>query len=91
MLIKLNRSHPGRQSPLGAGKKSFFTKNIAPTAIPLNLGNNLIARCASALVFGTPRAMTENDIDRVIAAFVSAANMAFRAGFQGVEVHAGRE
>ncbi|KAG4283259.1 hypothetical protein FPRO06_09932 [Fusarium proliferatum] len=33
--------------------------------------------------------MTENDIDRVIAAFVSAANMAFRAGFQGVEVHAG--
>ncbi|KAI1042928.1 hypothetical protein LB505_013100 [Fusarium chuoi] len=82
-------SHPGRQSPLGAGKKSFFAKNIAPSAIPLNLSNNLIARSVSALAFGTPRAMTENDIDRVISAFVSAANMAFRAGFQGVEVHAG--
>lgn len=71
--------------------KSFFAKNIAPSAIPLNLGDNLIARCASAVGFGTPRAMTQNDIDDVIAAFVSAANIAFRAGFQGVEVHAGRE
>ncbi|KAL5592411.1 hypothetical protein FOBRF1_013437 [Fusarium oxysporum] len=87
MIVQL--SHPGRQSPLGAGKKSFFAKNIAPSAIPLNLGDNLIARCASAVVFGTPRAMTQDDIDNVIAGFVSAANIAFRAGFQGVEVHAG--
>ncbi|KAG5818888.1 hypothetical protein H9Q74_001588 [Fusarium xylarioides] len=82
-------SHPGRQSPIGAGKKRFFAKNIAPSAIPLNLGDNLIACCASAVVFGTPRAMTQNDIDQVIAAFASAAKMAFRAGFQGVEIHAG--
>jgi 2,4-dienoyl-CoA reductase-like NADH-dependent reductase (Old Yellow Enzyme family) len=85
------RNHPGRQSPVGAGKRSFFAKNIAPSAIPLNLGDNWIARCASAIVFGTPRAMTQKDIDDVVAAFASAANMAFCAGFQGVEVHAGRE
>ncbi|KAL2202239.1 NADH:flavin oxidoreductase/NADH oxidase-like protein [Sarocladium strictum] len=87
MIAQLN--HPGRQSPLGAGKKSFFTKNIAPSAIPLNLGDNLIARCASAIVFGTPRAMTQRDIDEVIVAFVAGATLAVRAGFQGVEVHAG--
>lgn len=43
------------------------------------------------LVFGTPKAMTRHDIDVVIAQFTEAARLAFKAGFQGVEVHAARK
>ncbi|KAH6988447.1 hypothetical protein EDB80DRAFT_755890 [Ilyonectria destructans] len=87
LIAQLN--HPGRQSPLGTSKRSFFSKTIAPSAIPLNLGDNWIAYIARALVFGTPRAMTQHDIDVVIAQFALAAKLASQAGFQGVELNAG--
>ncbi|KAH7024516.1 uncharacterized protein B0I36DRAFT_434228 [Microdochium trichocladiopsis] len=87
MIAQLN--HPGRQSPAGAGKRSWFAKTIAPSAIPLNLGDTCIARVASAIVFGTPREMTQADIDDIVAKFASAAHLAAQAGFQGVEIHAG--
>jgi 2,4-dienoyl-CoA reductase-like NADH-dependent reductase (Old Yellow Enzyme family) len=35
--------------------------------------------------------MTRYDIDVVIAQFTQAAQLAYQAGFQGVEVHAARE
>ncbi|KAF4440219.1 hypothetical protein F53441_12361 [Fusarium austroafricanum] len=86
MIAQLN--HPGRQSPIGAGKRSLFSKTIAPSAIPINLGDNIVAKLIRMLVFGTPKAMTSHDIDAVIAQFTQAARLAFKAGFQGVEVHA---
>ncbi|KAF9776024.1 hypothetical protein IL306_005834 [Fusarium sp. DS 682] len=86
MIAQLN--HPGRQSPIGAGKRSLFSKTIAPSAIPINLGDNVVAKLIRMLVFGTPKAMTRHDIDVVIAQFTEAARLAFKAGFQGVEVHA---
>ncbi|EXA33133.1 hypothetical protein FOVG_15735 [Fusarium oxysporum f. sp. pisi HDV247] len=86
MIAQLN--HPGRQSPIGAGKRSIFAKTIAPSAIPINLGDNTVAKLIRMLVFGTPRAMTRHDIDLVIAQFTEAARLAYQAGFQGVEVHA---
>ncbi|KAF5638844.1 hypothetical protein F25303_7552 [Fusarium sp. NRRL 25303] len=86
MIAQLN--HPGRQSPIGAGKRSIFSKTIAPSAIPINLGDNAVAKVIRMLVFGTPRAMTRHDIDVVIAQFTEAARLAYQAGFQGVEIHA---
>ncbi|KAH7240213.1 uncharacterized protein BKA55DRAFT_596807 [Fusarium redolens] len=86
MIAQLN--HPGRQSPIGAGKRSIFSKTIAPSAIPINLGDNAIAKLIRMLVFGTPRAMTRNEIDVVVAQFTEAARLAHQASFQGVEVHA---
>jgi hypothetical protein len=87
---KPNRSHPGRQSPLGAGNRSVFTKTLAPSAIPLNLGDNWIAFLARVVVFGTPAAMTTRQIDEVIAQFTRAASLAARSGFSGVEIQAAR-
>ncbi|KAI1047375.1 hypothetical protein LB505_012755, partial [Fusarium chuoi] len=86
MIAQLN--HPGRQSSIGAGMRSIFSKTIAPSAIPINLGDNAVAKVIRMLVFGTPRAMTRHDIDVVIAQFTVAARLAYQAGFQGVEIHA---
>lgn len=80
--------HPGRQSPLGAGKRSFFAKTIAPSAVPLDFGPSITERLASALLFGTPKAMTSEDIDEVVDQFVRAARQCLDAGFKGIELHA---
>ena len=84
-VVQLN--HPGRQSPLGAGQRGFFTKNLAPSAVKLNFGSSLFAGVASSLLFGTPKAMTEDDISLVIDQFVAGAKLSFQAGFKGVELH----
>ncbi|KAL2840929.1 FMN binding oxidoreductase [Aspergillus pseudodeflectus] len=86
LIMQIN--HPGRQSPLCAGSRSFTTKNIAPSPVPLNLGSGLVARFASSLAFGTPREMTKSDIEDVIQRHVHAARLAREAGFHGVQLHA---
>lgn len=85
-VVQIN--HPGRQSPLGAGTKGFFTKNVAPSPVPLDLGSGLLAKLASALVMGTPREMSAADIEEVVAQFARAAKLSADAGFDGVELHA---
>lgn len=85
-VVQLN--HPGRQSPIGAGTKGFFTKNVAPSPVPLDLGPGLLAKLASALVIGTPREMSHADIEEVVAQFARAAKLSADAGFDGIELHA---
>ncbi|KAJ0413592.1 FMN binding oxidoreductase [Aspergillus carlsbadensis] len=85
-IMQIN--HPGRQSPLGAGTRGFCDKNLSPSAIPLNLGSGLVAKFATSVVFGTPREMSQRDIDSVVQQFVDCSRLAHRAGFQGVEIHA---
>lgn len=85
-IMQIN--HPGRQSPLGAGSRGFYGHNIAPSAIPLDLGSGFVARFASSCIFGTPREMTQEDIDHVVKQFVECSRLSFKAGFQGVEIHA---
>ncbi|KAM0491055.1 hypothetical protein ACHAP8_010943 [Fusarium lateritium] len=80
-------SHPGRQSPLGAGNRGLFDKTLAPSAIPLRLGKGIFAAVASRLLFGTPRAMTVPEILDVQDRFVKTAVLASDAGFDGIEVH----
>ncbi|KAM0228311.1 hypothetical protein ACHAPO_010855 [Fusarium lateritium] len=80
-------SHPGRQSPLGAGNRGLFDKTLAPSAIPLRLGKGIFAAVTSRLLFGTPRAMTVPEILDVQDRFVKTAVLASDAGFDGIEVH----
>lgn len=85
-IMQIN--HPGRQSPIGAGSRGLRGQNIAPSAIPLDLGSGFVARFASSCIFGTPREMTLDDIEHLIKQFVDCSRLALKAGFQGVEIHA---
>ena len=81
-------NHPGRQSPLGAGRRSYFAKSLAPSAVPLQLGPSMTQRFISCIIWGTPKEMTTSDIQEVTRQFVTAARLAHEAGFAGVELHA---
>ncbi|KAJ8122006.1 hypothetical protein ONZ43_g1686 [Nemania bipapillata] len=61
---------------------------MAPSAIPINFGPGLLPRLLSALIFGTPVAMTTADIQATIKDFADTARLASDAGFTGVEIHA---
>ncbi|KAF4991006.1 hypothetical protein FGRMN_8127 [Fusarium graminum] len=81
-------NHPGRQSPLGAGKKSFLAKNIAPSAVQMDMGDDIISKIITNVVFGTPKEMSVAEIEDVVQRFANTARIAAAAGFDGVEIHA---
>lgn len=80
--------HPGRQSPRGAGERGLFGKAIAPSEVPLHIGNGLAPTIVRNIVFGMPKAMSHADIDHVIAQFVNCARVLAQCGFGGIEIHA---
>ncbi|KAF2707659.1 FMN binding oxidoreductase [Pleomassaria siparia CBS 279.74] len=79
--------HPGRQCPVKSGERGFFEPSISPSAVPLKLGDGILERVLSKLVFGTPREMAQQDIDQLVQEFVGAAKLCHEAGFKGVELH----
>lgn len=85
-IVQLN--HPGRQSPIFAGTKSIFEKNIAPSPVPLDFGPSWFARAIRSLVFGSPREITVEDIQKLVDQFGDVAKLAAESGFKGVEIHA---
>ncbi|OAA50272.1 Aldolase-type TIM barrel [Metarhizium rileyi] len=85
-IVQLN--HPGRQSLPGAGSHGFFGKTIAPSVVPVRLGDGLIARFMSALIFGSPREMDAADVQHVVGRFAEGAKLSYEAGFAGIEIHA---
>ncbi|KAJ0385506.1 hypothetical protein COL922a_006257 [Colletotrichum nupharicola] len=73
--------HPGRQI-------AFHKRRaIAPSAVPMNLGDSFGPNLLNKLVFGTPREMTAEEIRDVINRFAGAARIVADAGFAGVELH----
>lgn len=72
--IWMQLNHPGRQSPKGLNKQ-----NVAPSAI--GFGKSMQA------FFEVPRALSGNEIEDIIARFASAAAIARKAGFSGVQIH----
>ncbi len=85
-ILQLN--HPGRQSSIGAGTRSYCAKSIAPSPIGVSLGPGLIATAASAFAFGTPREMSDLEIEDVVRRFGTAAQLAYQSGFAGVQINA---
>lgn len=79
--------HPGRQSFRVAGKRGMFAPTIAPSAVPINIGNGLLERVIATLTWSSPREMTRKDIETVIRQFVDTARLMADAGFSGVELH----
>lgn len=81
-------AHPGRQSLRGAGRRGLFAPTIAPSAIPLTIGNNFLDSVITSLAFPRPREMTQKDINTVIRLFVDSARFIAESGFSGIELHA---
>ncbi|KAL2832889.1 hypothetical protein BDW59DRAFT_138839 [Aspergillus cavernicola] len=79
--------HPGRQSLRFAGRRGIFASPIAPSAIPLDMGDGFFQRWMSWFVFPPPREMTQADIDLVTRQFVDTARLMADAGFSGIELH----
>lgn len=73
LLMQLN--HPGKQSP-----KDLSPVPVAPSAVPLS--------GSVAGFFNPPRELTEHEIRDLIRRFGTAAEVAQRAGFSGVQIHA---
>ncbi|CAF4223970.1 unnamed protein product [Rotaria sp. Silwood2] len=82
-IVQIN--HAGRQSP--SGKRPFREPSIAPSPVPLSIGNNIFARTLRRLVICTPNEMTRTQIDETVLKFVEAAEIMVKAGFAGVELH----
>lgn len=66
-------SHAGRQSP-----RAIAPEPVGPSAVRVKLPGGL---------FGTPRALSDNEILEIIDRFASAAAELCTAGFDGVQVH----
>jgi 2,4-dienoyl-CoA reductase-like NADH-dependent reductase (Old Yellow Enzyme family) len=85
-IIQIN--HVGRQSPVGAGTHRPWSKTLAPSAIPLDLGSDFMSRLLVGLIFGIPKEMTIAEIEDIVQRFANAARIAAKAGFDGVQIHA---
>lgn len=70
-----------------SGRKGFFGQALAPSAIPLDMGDGIVQRLLGWFVFPAPREMSQADIDAVTRQFVDAARVMADAGFSGVELH----
>lgn len=79
--------HPGRQSPRVAGKRGIFASSIAPSALPLRIGDGWFECFVSSLVFPGPREMSGAEVRGVVGQFVDAARVMADSGFSGVELH----
>ncbi len=72
--VWMQLNHAGRQTPRFVAREP-----VAPSAVPA------VKMFAS---FGRPRALREEEIEEIIARFGRAAEIAERAGFTGVQIHA---
>lgn len=79
--------HPGRQSLRIAGRRGMFAPTLAPSAVPIRLGDGLMERFIAALAWTAPKEMTRGDVERVIRQFVDTARLMSDAGFSGIELH----
>lgn len=89
-LAVMQLSHAGRQSTNFIGGRMPFVPPSAPSSIRLGSTSKdgWISRLLYRLLFQTPRCMSENEIDDVVARFVRGAQLASESGFDGVQLHA---
>ncbi|CCM03296.1 uncharacterized protein FIBRA_05424 [Fibroporia radiculosa] len=95
-LAIMQLAHGGRQSANIIGGRWPFVPPLAPSPVPLgrkssqqkNFASAFLSYLTSAVLFQTPRAMSDADIDDAVEAFVRGARLAIEAGFDGIELHA---
>jgi 2,4-dienoyl-CoA reductase-like NADH-dependent reductase (Old Yellow Enzyme family) len=51
------------------------------------MGESYVAKALTALIFGSPREMTNSEVLKVIEQFVDCAKLAHESGFSGVQLH----
>ena len=73
-LIYMQLNHPGRQAPKFINERAF-----APSAVPM--------KAELKSYFPAPQALTEEEIEDIIERFATAAGVAEKAGFDGVQIH----
>lgn len=73
-LLIMQINHAGKQSP-----KALSPEPVAPSAVPLQ---------GMEAFFNTPRALRDDEIRALIAQFAKTAQIAEKAGFSGVQIHA---
>ncbi len=72
--VMMQISHAGRQTPITVNDAP-----LAPSAVSLKMPGG---------TFGSPRPMSDEDVEAVIAGFAHAAKTARETGFDGVQLHA---
>ena len=72
--IWMQLNHPGKQIP-----KMLNSEPVSPSAIPF--------RKELKSMFGTPRALTGDEIEVIVSRFAISAAVAEKAGFDGVQIH----
>ncbi|KAG6841270.1 hypothetical protein C0991_000248 [Blastosporella zonata] len=90
-LAIMQLSHAGRQSINFIGGRLPFQPPLAPSSISIRVAakeTGWLASMFQALAFQEPLAMSLEDIDNVVEAFVKGARAAFETGFDGIQVHA---
>ncbi|KAK3706961.1 hypothetical protein LTR37_012460 [Vermiconidia calcicola] len=74
-------------SPAGAGIRPPDMRPLCPSEVAVELGDTWLDKLALSKVLGTPKAMSHQEIDEVVAMFVHAATVAKEAGFAGCQIH----
>ncbi|KAG8726906.1 hypothetical protein FRC12_022997 [Ceratobasidium sp. 428] len=87
-VIIMQLSHAGRQSPRIIGGRYPWLPPLAPSSNSMSPSESTFARLVFSLLFQRPRAMSTQDADSVIAAFLEGAKVASQAGFDGIQLHA---
>jgi 2,4-dienoyl-CoA reductase-like NADH-dependent reductase (Old Yellow Enzyme family) len=88
-LAIMQVSHSGRQSANWTSGRLPWDPPSAPS--PIRLGARepgFFPQLFYRILFSTPREMTIPEIDHLVDRFVLSANVAHRAGFEGIELHA---
>ncbi|WFD28080.1 hypothetical protein MNAN1_003086 [Malassezia nana] len=76
--------HCGRQSMRGSVRPPWVP-SVAPSAVPMQVGKE--RGWLDWVLFGTPHALTVEEIHGIVQRFVHASVLLERAGFDGVELH----
>lgn len=81
--------HTGRQSPRILGGRLPWIPPLAPSAkrVGENVNESLFSQFVYWALFQRPNPMTEQDIDKAINQFLLGVEIAFKAGFDGVQLH----
>ncbi|KZP24983.1 FMN-linked oxidoreductase [Athelia psychrophila] len=87
-LAIMQLSHGGRQSPNFLGGRPLCDAPLAPSAIALGTGSDVLSSLVEGALFQRPQAMSLSDIDDVVTSFVRGARLAALAGFDGIQLHA---